>query len=193
MLALLQPVKNEGLKELCAGRLEALILSGQMPVGHRLPPERELARQLGVSRPVIHGALVDLAGKGLVTLVPRIGAVVNDFRKQGSVALLTSLLKYQQGELAPKLLEGLLAMRILFEVETARLAAIHRGDAHNQELREVILAEERTEPTDIERLTGLDFDFHHLLAMASGQDASAMITAPVRVAMSTSTSGLWYF
>ncbi|MBI5063817.1 MAG: FadR family transcriptional regulator [Desulfatitalea sp.] len=175
MLALLQPVKNEGLKELCAGRLEALILSGQMPVGHRLPPERELARQLGVSRPVIHEALVDLAGKGLVTLVPRIGAVVNDFRKQGSVALLTSLLKYQQGELAPKLLEGLLAMRILFEVETARLAAIHRCDTHNQALREVILAEERTEPTDIGRLTALDFDFHHLVAMASGNQTYPLL------------------
>ena len=175
MLSLLQPIKNDGLKELCAGRLESLILSGQMPVGHKLPPERELARQLGVSRPVIHEALVDLAGKGLVTLVPRVGAVINDFRKQGSIALLTSLLRYQKGDLAPKLLEGLLAMRVLFEVETARLAACHRSDGHNQELRELICAEERTEPTDTERLTALDFDFHHLVAMASGNQTYPLL------------------
>ena len=175
MLTLLQPIKNEGLKELCASRLEALILSGQMLGGHKLPPERELARQLGVSRPIVHEALVDLAGKGLVTLVPRVGAVINDFRKQGSIALLTSLLKYHQGDLAPKLLEGLLAMRFLFELETARLAAIHRSDGHNQELREVIAAEERAEPTDIERLTALDFDFHHLVAMASGNQTYPLL------------------
>jgi DNA-binding FadR family transcriptional regulator len=175
MLSLLQPIKNEGLKELCVSRLEALVLSGKIQVGHKLPPERELARQLGVSRPVIHEALVDLAGKGLVTLVPRVGAVINDFRKQGSVALLTSLLKYHKGDLAPQLLESLLAMRVLFEIETARLAAIHRSDGHNQELREVIAAEERTEPTDIERLTALDFDFHHLVAMASGNQSYPLL------------------
>ncbi len=167
MLALLQPIKNECLKEICAGRLEELILSGEVPVGHKLPPERELARQLGVSRPVVHEALLELANKGLIALVPRVGAVVNDFRKEGSVALLTSLLKYQ-GALAPNLLEGLLAMRILFEVETARLAAIHRTDAQNQEMRELIVSEEQSEPTDIARLTALDFDFHLLVAMASG-------------------------
>ena len=175
MLSLLQPIKNDGLKELCSSRLETLILSGQMPVGQKLPPERELARQLGVSRPVIHEALVDLAGKGLVTLVPRVGAVINDYRKQGSIALLTSLLKYQKGDLAPKLLEGLLAMRVLFEVETARLAAIHRSDGHNQELREVIAAEESTEPTDTELLTALDFDFHHLVAMAGGNQTYPLL------------------
>lgn len=175
MLALLQPVKNERLKEICAGRLEALILSGEVPVGQKLPPERELARQLGVSRPVVHDALLELAGKGLLTLVPRVGAMVNDYRKEGSVALLTSLLNYQQGALAHNLLEGLLAMRILFEVETARLAAIHRSDAHNQQIRELIVAEERAELTDIALLTALDFDFHHLVAMASGNPAYPLL------------------
>ena len=61
MLELLKPVKTESLKEACSGRLEDLILSGRLPIGQKLPSERELALQLCVSRPVAHEALVDLA------------------------------------------------------------------------------------------------------------------------------------
>lgn len=175
MLALLQPIKNENLKEICSARLEDLILSGQLPVGRKLPPERELAQKLGVSRPVVHEALVDLSGKGLVKVVPRVGTIINDFRKEGSIALLTSLLKYQSGDLSPKLLDGLLAMRTLFEVETARLAAFHRTEDHILGLREVIAAEERAAPNEIERFTALDFDFHHLVAMASGNETYPLL------------------
>jgi len=168
MLSSLQPVKIESLKQACATRLEKLIISGQLPVGKKLPPERELAQQLGVSRPVAHEALVNLAARGLVTMVPRVGTIINDYRKEGSIALLTSLLKYQEGELAPQLLDGLLAMRRVFEVETARLAATFRTAVQVGEMRTVIQAEAQTAPSDIERLTALDFEFHHLIALASG-------------------------
>ena len=52
-----------------------------------------------MSRPVVHEGLVDLAAKGLVTLKPRVGTVVNDFRKEGSLAILNSIINYQQGEI----------------------------------------------------------------------------------------------
>lgn len=175
MISLLQPVKIESLKQACATRLEKLIISGQLPVGEKLPPERELAQQLGVSRPVAHEALVELAAKGLVTLVPRVGTIINDYRKEGSIALLTSLLEYQEGELAPQLLDGLLAMRRLFEMETARLAAIFRTVAQVDEVRNVIQAETQTAPSDIDRLTALDFEFHHLIALASGNQTYPLL------------------
>lgn len=175
MLELLTPVKTESLKEACAGRLEELILSGRLPIGRKLPPERGLALQLGVSRPVAHEALVDLAGKGLVTMVPRVGTVINDYRKEGSLALLNSLLKYRQGELAPKLLNGLLDMRMLFETETARLAAIHRTKQNVQAMLKVIEAEKGADPADITRLAELDFDLHHLVAMASGNQTYPLL------------------
>ncbi len=171
----LKPVKTESLKEICAHRLEALILSGSLSAGQKLPPERDLALQLGVSRPVVHEALVDMAAKGLVSLIPRVGTVVNDYRKKGSIALLTSLLNYQKGKLAPKLLEGLLAMRLLIEVENARLAALNRTMDQVRELQELVRLEEETDPRDIERLTSLDFDFHHLVAMASDNQSYPLL------------------
>jgi GntR family transcriptional regulator, transcriptional repressor for pyruvate dehydrogenase complex len=168
MLAALKPVQTKRLKEICAGRLEEWILSGELPVGKKLPPERDLARHLGVSRPVVHEALVEIAAKGLVSLVPRVGSVVNDYRREGSIALLTSLLQYHSGRLAPGLLDGLLSMRILFEVEFAALAALNRTDAQLADLRALVHDEARTDPVDTKRLTTLDFAFHHCVAMATG-------------------------
>lgn len=167
MLETLKPIRTESLKDVCVAQLEALILSGELPVGHKLPPERDLARQLAVSRPIVHEALVEMAGKGLVSLIPRVGTVVNDYRKEGSIALLTSLLRYNSGKLAPKLLDGLLAMRILFEVENARLAALNRTSAQVDELRAIVRSESQARAEDVETLTSLDFDFHHAVAMAT--------------------------
>lgn len=167
MQELLKPIKSESLKDVCIARFEELIFSGKLPVGKKLPSERELALQLGVSRPIVHEGLVDLAAKGLVTMRPRVGTVVNDFRKEGSLSLLTCLLNYRQGRLDTHLLKSLLDMRMLFEVETARLAALHRRDEHLQALGQLLEDEKAVSFHHAEKITELDFDFHHLIAMAT--------------------------
>jgi DNA-binding FadR family transcriptional regulator len=167
MLDTLKPVRTESLKEVCIRRFEELILSGKLPVGKKLPPERELASQLGVSRPVVHEALVEIAAKGLVSMVPRIGTTVNDYRREGSVAILTSLISYHNGMLDPKLLESLLAMRKLMEKENAKLAALNRTDQHIKEFKEILLQEDGVDHKEIDRITQMDFNFHHLVAMAT--------------------------
>lgn len=167
MLDGLEPVKTESLKDICIKRFEGLILSGAFSVGERLPPERELAKKLGVSRPVVHEALVDIATKGLVTITPRKGTMVNDFRRKGSVVLLTSLLEYHNGKLDPDLLEGLLNMRLLVEIENARLAAKHRTDAQLEEFNNVLDIESKIDHADIDAVTALDFEFHLILAIST--------------------------
>jgi DNA-binding FadR family transcriptional regulator len=168
MQELLAPLSSPSLKDVFIERFENLILSGQLKIGQKLPSERELALRLGVSRPVVHSGLVDLEAKGLITLMPRVGAVVNDYRQEGSLALLNSLVTYQQGRLEDDLQESLLDMRLLFEVETARLAALHREEDHLGALDDVIAQEARVPRHDVARLAALDFQFHHLLALASG-------------------------
>jgi len=149
-------------------RLEELILSGDLPVGQRLPAERDLAARLGVSRPVLHEALVDLAGKGLVTIQPRRGVVVNDYRQSGSFAILSSLLNYANGALNPEMQRSLLAVRILLERETARLAAEQASPAQVKELKGILSEESAAPRGDAARLTALDYDFHLKVAVASG-------------------------
>ncbi len=168
MQDLLKPIHTESLTEVCIKRLEELILSGRLSIGQKLPSERELALQLGVSRPVVHEGLVDLAAKGLVTLIPRVGTFVNDYRKEGSLALLTSLVGYQEGRVEPKLLVSLLDMRMLFEVEAAKLAASFRSDENLSAFEELLKAESKADQRDVARLSELDFCFHHLVALSSG-------------------------
>ena len=127
MQELLAPIQSPSLKDVFIERFESLILSGQLKIGQKLPSERELALRLGVSRPVVHSGLVDLEAKGLIALTPRVGAVVSDYRQEGSLALLNSLVAYQQGRLEPDLQQSLLDVRRLFEVETARLAGSLRS------------------------------------------------------------------
>ncbi len=168
MKDILKPLKTESLKEVFITRFEELILTGKISIGQKLPPERELAFQLGVSRPVVHEGLVELAAKGLVTMKPRIGTIVNDYRTQGSLTILNSLINYQSGGLEAELLDSLLQTRILIEIETTRLASINRREEHLDEFRRILSREEDASPEDIDTITELDFAFHHLIGLASG-------------------------
>ena len=168
MQELLKPIRTASLKDVFIKRFEELILSGTFPVGQKLPSERELALQLGVSRPVVHEGLVDLAVKGLVTLIPRVGTIVNDYRKEGSLSLLTSLVNYHQGGLEPELFVSLLEMRLLFEVETARLTALNRTGEQLESFYVLLREESQIDNRHTVKVSELDFNFHHLVALSSG-------------------------
>jgi len=165
---ILRPIRKESLKDVFVARFEDLILSGKFSIGEKLPSERELALRLGVSRPVVHDGLMDLVSKGLVSMRPRVGTVVNDYRREGSLSILTSLVNYQNGKLDPRLFESMVEMRMLFEVETARLAASRRTREHLDALKDLLEQETAVDSREIERIAELDFGLHHLIAMATG-------------------------
>lgn len=50
--------------------LDSAIAAGELAPGHRLPGERELAGQLGVSRMTLRHALADLAAQGVLVRAP---------------------------------------------------------------------------------------------------------------------------
>jgi len=163
----MEPISVQSLKAACIQRLEELILSGEWQIGMRLPSERDLAAELSISRPVLHEALVDLAVKGLVTIQPRRGVFINDYRTHGSTALLSSLLTFNGGRLDPAFTRSMLEMRLLLETETAGQAALNRTADHLHALTHLLERESQPAP-DANALTGLDFDFHLQVAIASG-------------------------
>jgi len=171
----LEPLQTPSLPDVFIDRFEELILSGRLVIGERLPSERELSVQLGVSRPVVHQGLVELAGRGLVTLKPRVGAVVSDYRKHGSLTLLSSLLTHSGGDLAPAILDSMLSMRCLIEVEAARLAARQRSKTDLENLRELVAREEALDTANIAAVTDADFEFHHQVALASANMVYPML------------------
>jgi len=67
-----QSIEPRRLYRQIADQIRTLIASGEFRAGARLPPERDLARQLGVSRPSVREALIALEVEGLVEV--RIGS-----------------------------------------------------------------------------------------------------------------------
>src|SRR5450631_2937949 len=70
----IQVVETRRLYRQIADQIAALIDGGEFKPGARLPPERDLARQLGVSRPSVREALIALEVEGYVEV--RVGSGV---------------------------------------------------------------------------------------------------------------------
>ena len=68
MSQLIKPVETRRLYQRVADLIRGVISSGGFPVGSRLPPERDFAVQLGVSRPSLREALIALEIEGLVEI-----------------------------------------------------------------------------------------------------------------------------
>ncbi|HSR97314.1 MAG TPA: FadR/GntR family transcriptional regulator [Kofleriaceae bacterium] len=135
-------VENRRLYRQIAAQLSALIASGEFTVGQRLPSERELASQLGVSRPSLREALIALELEGLVEV--RVGAGIWVTAASGRDPGTTP---QQEGEGPFELLRA----RSLIEGEIAAVAA--------REANATDLATIRAALTEMERLEKKNQDF----------------------------------
>ena len=142
------PLENRTLREQVADHLREEILASRLAPGTELG-EVSLARSLGISRGPLREALGQLAAEGLVTIVPRRGAVVKTLTRQEFIDA------YQVRE-ALESLAIKLAVPRLTEAEKAEL---HR-------MCEEMEAEAAAGNT--ERFFEINHDFHALLVRASG-------------------------
>lgn len=172
---MLEILKTYSLKDLFVKKFEELIISGKLSIGERLAPEREIAAQMGISRTIVHSGLIELAAKGLITINPRKGTVVNDYRIDGTLAILNSLVNYNEGDLGASFFDSLMATRYLLEVENAKLAALNRTDADLETIRELLDKEALVDHQGIESIVDLDFNYHHHISMATGNNIYPLI------------------
>ncbi|MEN6340082.1 MAG: winged helix-turn-helix domain-containing protein, partial [Clostridiaceae bacterium] len=84
----------ESIRGQVARELERRIFSGELAIGERLPPERDLAKLLGVSRSLVNLAILDLESMGFVRIVPRQGTFVADYKTQSTPQMLLSLMTH---------------------------------------------------------------------------------------------------
>lgn len=105
-------------KEAIAELLEAELLSGSLPPGTRLPPERQLSERYGVSRPVMREVLQILAERGLIESSPGRGTFAREARLADIARPLDVL--YRRQRPTPR---AVVQARRTLERETAFLAA----------------------------------------------------------------------
>jgi len=106
------------------------ILNGMYPAFSNLKPERELAMEFGYSRPVVHKAIIRIESKGLLTIIPRQGVRVNDYRETGRLGLLESIYDLYHGGISTSLNQSML-MFIQNNLE-AMLVLILEGPAEKR-------------------------------------------------------------
>ena len=125
-----------GLKDRFINTMQTRILSGELKPGDALPPERELAKQLGISRGSVNQGILDMERMGFVRIVPRKGSFVADYIKNATPVTLSAIMSYDSELVDGNLFKDLMDMRILIERECARLACKNVNTAAVKELCE---------------------------------------------------------
>ncbi|MBN8724479.1 MAG: FadR family transcriptional regulator [Acidobacteria bacterium] len=146
--------------------LQEKIFLGVLKAGEKLPPERELSRQLGVTRVPLREALKRLQAMKLVEVRHGDGIYILDYQSNGSFEFLMSVI--QSGlPLEKKLVQSVLEFRLIVVPELFRLAAKNATEESIKKL-EVIVEQEKLSCNDRDKLMELDFEFHTEVARASG-------------------------
>jgi DNA-binding FadR family transcriptional regulator len=101
-----------------AAQIERQIVTGELPTGAKIPSERQLSEQFGVSRPVVREALRSLVERHLVDVQPGRGSFVRDPRSNEAAARLDSF--YRLRMVTPR---NLVEARTMLECTATALAA----------------------------------------------------------------------
>jgi DNA-binding FadR family transcriptional regulator len=156
----LQTLEPKRLYRQIAEQLRTLMTKGEFKPGARLPAERDLARQLGVSRPSVREALIALEVEGWVEVRTGSGVFVLERTRRAN----ESKKKVPPGEWGP--LELIRARRVI-EGEIASVAATQAKRKHIQAIQGAIESMEEDTDRGIAPLAG-DRAFHTAIAEACG-------------------------
>lgn len=150
-------------------RLTQAFLEGKFPIGGTLPGERDLAAQLGVTRPTLREALQRLARDGWITIRQGKPTRVNDFWWEGSLNVLGAIVRYGR-QIPPDFVPNLLEVRLALAPSYTR-AAVQREPA-------ALAAFLAPYPTLEDRpgiFAAADWDLHLALIRASGNPIYMLI------------------
>src|ERR671926_186475 len=126
---------DEVLSDKIISQITDNVVQGHLKPGDRLPPERELAEQFGVSRTVIRDAVKTLAGRGILHVKHGAGIFVATSEENaiGRLGALSDIFPLQGVGL-----RDLFEVRKVLETEGAGWAARRRNEYHLERLRGIL-------------------------------------------------------
>jgi len=169
-----QPVVRRKLADEVRDRLTAMIRSGEVRPGDRLPSERDLMEQYAVGRPAVREALQSLKSAGLVEIHhgERARVIAPDTR--GMVDRIGETMLHLL-QMSPTTLEHLKEARILFEVGMVKMAAGAASAGDIGTLRDV-LKQQRQRQGDAAEFVKRDMEFHTVIASMSGNSVCVVLS-----------------
>lgn len=145
------------------------ILNGGYPPNTCLPSERELAQELGITRPTLRETLKKMERDGWIRIRHGKSTLVNDFWKTGGLNVLSAITVFQDC-LPPDLVDHLLESRIAIAPHYTALAVERAGP------EVAAFADGALELSEDSReYSRFDWELHHRLADLSGNPVFVFI------------------
>ncbi len=156
-------------------QLKDLMVQKELRPGDRLPSERLLAEQFGVSRSIVREAAKLLEQQGLVSIEVGRGTFITAMQPESITDSLQMLLLQHDDGLS---FDHVYAVRQMIELETARLAALNATEDDMVELAQ-LLHEMIENHENIEQFTFADTEFHKALARATHNPLFLTLLMPI--------------
>ncbi|MDO5401357.1 MAG: GntR family transcriptional regulator [Eubacteriales bacterium] len=168
------------LKDLFVQQLQGMILSGELPLGSRLPPERELCQKMHISRAVVNGGIAELSRQGFLEVRPRQGTYVADYRRNGNLDTLLAIMHYNGGILGREEIRSILEVRQGLEYMAVRRAIDYGSREGIAQLGQILRRlEDPTLPPA--RAAEIAFQFQHEMTMLGGNTILPLIYTSFQV------------
>lgn len=158
---LLRTVPKSRLSDDVAWRIELAIKGGEFQPGQKLPSERKLSQDLGVSRPILRQALQSLESRGLVDVQHGRGTYVASLAHEFVAPV-------QWLQINEDRVRAFYEARMAIEPACAALAARRATAEQIDELRANLdLSAQTAQKDDILTFIALDIEFHSIIARLS--------------------------
>jgi DNA-binding FadR family transcriptional regulator len=156
------PVRTRRSFEEALDQIAERITAGDLAVGDRLPPEREMAAQLDISRPTLREALKVLSQAGIIEVRSRSGGTVvrSDLIPREVISGRSNVLAEEVGDV--------LEVRRVIETNIALIAAARASKHDFDAMGATIDLQRAAADHDVAYHLQLDERFHLLMARATG-------------------------
>ena len=178
-----QKISSPSLRELFVDQLEHMILSGKLKIGEKLPPERQLAEMMQVSRAVVNSGITELEKKGFLIVKPRSGTYIADYRRKGTIDTLLAIMKYNGGRMRNEEIRSIFEIRIALDSLAAKLCIDRITDEEIQLLLEKV--EDIRNATNNHDAIVAAFEFQHEFALVSGNTLIPLVFQSFRAPIFT--------
>ncbi|MFX1355569.1 MAG: FadR/GntR family transcriptional regulator [Promethearchaeota archaeon] len=168
-------LQRDRLYKQVADQIQKLIVADSLRPGDKLPSERELAEQMGVSRTVIREAIRVLSVRGLLKVKSGCGTYVQALSPKDAAASIELFLKFRQ---SPESFRNVYEVRRMIEVEASGLAA-QRATPEDHAAMRTAIEGMAASVHDPEKYTDHDVAFHESVASATHNELFPVLLSPV--------------
>lgn len=161
------------------------LMSDEVKPGDKLPTERALAEQMGVSKTVIHNGFKELARMGFVEIRPQNGVYALDYMKHGNLDTFSAIVHYSNDNMDFDLVQCFIDTVLTIDNMTFKRFVEKPGNKAeeikelNEEVNKIGIA--MTDPhLTVDEKAQKKERFHYTLALHSGSAALPLMMNTIR-------------